>query len=126
MNEPLIHKVKNGTCPFTGQRYDCARCELKPEEHPIPSQKRPGFSEIHCCFCITRFATGQTTKPEVMRLAKGFTREDGSHPRSDELLEYFRDLYRYGVEVIPLCKCERFCFRHGCRGDGQPKESGDK
>ena len=50
MTDPLLYKPKNGTCPFTGQRHDRARCELKPEERPIPSRKRPGFSEIHCCF----------------------------------------------------------------------------
>ena len=63
---------------------------------------------------------------QIMLMAKGFTREDGSHPRPDELLEYFSELYRYGVEVIPMCKCERFCFKHGCRGDGQPKEDNEK
>ena len=125
MTDPLLDKLKNGTCPFTGQRYDCARCELKPENRPIPSQKRPGFSEIHCFFCITRFATGQTTKIEMRRIAKGFIM-DGRTPTVNELLEYFRKLYALGVEVIPMCECERFCFKHGCRGDGQPKEENEK
>lgn len=125
MNEPLIQKVKNGTCPFTGQRYDCARCELNPENHPIPVKDQPGLSEVHCCFCITRFATGQTTKIEMRRLAKGFT-IDGRNPTVNQLLEYFRELYALGVQVIPMCECERFCFKHGCRGDGQQKEGSEK
>ena len=115
MSDPLLDKLQNGTCPFTGQRYDCARCELEPENHPILSDE-PGWSIVHCYFGITRFATGQTTKREMRRIAKGFTVQNGLNPDPEYLLEYFRELYKYGVEVIPMCNCERFCFKHGCRG----------
>ena len=115
MSDALIDKLKNGTCPFTGQHYDCARCELKPEYHQIPGDT-PGTHELHMCFCITRFAKGQTTKKEMKQIAQGFIMDGGGHPLPETLLDYFSELYRYGVEVIPMCDCERFCFKHGCMG----------
>lgn len=116
MTEPLIEKVKNGICPFTAQRYDCARCDLDPESTPITSNDFPGMTELHMSFCITRFATGQTDKREMRRIAKGFISEDGTNPTVDYLLDYFRTLYSLGVELIPMCSCDRFCFKHGCKG----------
>ena len=118
MTEPLIEKLKNGTCPFTGRGYDCARCELDPEEIKMPSDT-PGMYEVHMQFCITRFVHGQTTKKEMKQVANMFVEDDGSHPTPEYLLGYFRDLARFGVEVIPMCNCERFCFRHGCKGDAK-------
>ncbi len=115
MTEPLIEQVKNGTCPFTGKRYDCARCDLDPESIPIPAAE-PGFREMHMCFCIERFATGQTTKGEMRRIASGFVTDDGKHPTPTALMDYFRTLYSCGVKVIPMCHCDRFCFKHGCKG----------
>lgn len=102
----LIEQLKTGKCPFTGKTYNCERCNVEPEEHPIPSDT-PGMHELHMRFDITRFAEGQTTKTEMKQIATGFTKEDGTHPKPDELLEYFRQLYRLGVEVIPMCNCRR-------------------
>jgi hypothetical protein len=117
MEDKLIEQLKNGTCPFTGQRYDCARCEVEPEHHRIPCGDDSSKSVWHMCFCITRFVQGHTDKREMKRIAKGFTLEDGSNPSPEYLLEYFAELYRLGAEKIPMCDCKRFCFKHGCMGD---------
>ena len=122
MSDGLLDRLKTGICPFTGRRYDCARCETKPERRPIPGGAPGvylGVYELHLAFCITRFATGQTTAQELKRIARGFAAEDGAAPEPNELLAYFRELYRLGVEKIPMCQCKRFCFRHGCMGDGE-------
>lgn len=121
IEDKLINKLKTGICPFTGQRYDCARCEIEPERVDIPSDT-PGTYELHMCFEITRFVFGQTTKLEMKQLARCFTNEDGKHPTPEWLMEYFRTLHSFGVEKIPMCDCERFCFRHGCMGDRKETE----
>lgn len=117
MNDSLIEQLKTGTCPFTGQLYNCVRCEIKPERHRIPCSDNHTRSILHMHFCISRFIKGQTDKREIKRLAKGFTLDDGRHPTPEELMEYFAELWRLGAEVIPMCECKRFCFRHGCMGD---------
>ena len=118
MMNNIIEQLTTGKCPFTGKTYNCERCNVTPEPHPIPSDT-PGFSEIHLQFCITRFAEGKTTRKEMIQIAKGFIAEDGSHPTPEELLTYFQKLYRLGVEVIPMCSCKRFCFKHGCMGGNE-------
>jgi hypothetical protein len=115
MSDKIIDELKNGTCPFTGQRYDCARCEITPERHDIPSET-PGMHQIHMNFCINQFVKGYTTTAELKRLARGFVKENGKKPTGRELLEWFVELHKYGVEVLPMCECKRFCYKHGCMG----------
>ncbi|MBQ4434346.1 MAG: hypothetical protein IJU61_03530 [Victivallales bacterium] len=114
MEDTLIKLIQKGTCPFTGQRYDCARCEVKPEYHKIPSDQ-PGMHSIHMSFCITGYVK-QMSRKELRRIANIFTMDDGRHPKVDELIEYFTELYKLGVEHLPMCDCKRFCFKHGCMG----------
>ena len=112
--EPLVKKVRDGICPFTGERYDCARCDVKPKEMHKPNDD--GMHSIHMCVCITGFVTGLQGKAMLRAIARSFTNEDGSHPTPQSVLEYFNALYRLGVKLIPICKCKRFCFKHGCMG----------
>ena len=71
---------------------------------------------IHMSFCITGYVKHMSRK-ELRGLANIFTMNDGRHPKVDELIEYFMELYKLGVEKLPMCECNRFCFKHGCMGD---------
>lgn len=105
----MIELLKNGTCPFTGKRYDCARCEeytkLKRSEHvgggavnfnlalyfadAIRDGKR-GIKWLH------KYSSPNCTLAETERLYAG--------------------LYQLGATHYPIGNCDRFCFRRGCMG----------
>lgn len=111
MEDKLLEQLKHGTCPFTGQTYNCERCEIEPEYEKGPHV-------LHMSFCITGFVNGILGKRELKRTAKAFVMDDGTHPTPEELLAYFKKLYRLGVNVIPMSdNCKKFCFKHGCMGD---------
>lgn len=111
MEDKLLEQLKHGTCPFTGQTYNCERCEIKPEYEKGPHV-------LHMSFCITGFVDGILGKRELKRTAKAFVMDDGTHPTPEKLLAYFKELYRLGVNVIPMSdNCKNFCFKYGCMGD---------
>ena len=120
MSEPLIEQLKTGTCPFTGKTYNCERCEIKPEYNRYPTGEEGHTTmRIGLSLCITGFVTGRIGKRELNKTAKWFTMDDGRNPSPEYLLEYFKELYRLGANVIPLHECSNFCFRHGCMGEKQ-------
>ena len=111
MEDKLLEQLKHGTCPFTGQTYNCERCEIKPEYEKGPHV-------LHMSFCITGFVEGKIGKLELGRTARAFRMDDGRRPTPTWLLEYFKKLYRLGAKVIPMSdNCKNFCFKHGCMGD---------
>lgn len=126
MNDPLIEQLKTGVCPFTGKNYNCERCEIKPEFNRYPTgEEGHTIMRIGISLCITGFVTGRIGKRELRQTTKMFTTNDGKNPTPEALLEYFKELYRLGANVIPLHECNNFCFRHGCMGE-KMKESGNE
>ena len=114
-DEETVRKVRDGICPFTGERYDCARCKVKPKrEIDAEAVGKPVF--IHMCLGIEGYVTGMHEKAMLRNLAASMTLSDGSHPTPTFVLAWMKRLYGLGVTVVPMCKCQRFCFRHGCMG----------
>lgn len=110
--ETILVKVKNGTCPFTNEPYNCARCEVKPELQRCPRT-------MHFCLCITRpLHFGAQGWRDTL---KCFDKQD--RPAAKEILT---KLLQLGVESIPIgCDFDHFCFKHGCVGHPQESEASD-
>lgn len=120
MSEPLIEQLKTGTCSFTGKTYNCERCEVKPKYEKGPHV-------LHMSFCITGFVNGILGKRELKRTAKAFVKADGTPPTPEELLEYFKELYKLGAKVIPMSdNCKNFCFKYGCMGEKYGGKGGEE
>ena len=110
----MIKVLKDGVCPFTGEPYDCGKCEKHNTlKHPI------GTSTMHICLYFSDAILDG--KSGIKRLRK-MVGEDKTE-RSVE--EYFTELFRMGADHHPIGKlCDRFCFRRGCMG--HPKNGGAK
>ena len=99
-------ELKTGTCPHTGKRYDCARCEFP---HP-PTQ--PGI--YHCCLNITG-TLARNSKREWRRLASAML-INGERLKPEGARKIFLVLNSLGAECLPIEECTNFCFKHGCLG----------
>ena len=111
--EELIEQVKNGTCPFTGKPYDCARCEIKPKAH----EEFHGSRKLHCGLCITH--------PLSYRMGGWDVPLEYFDPSDRrEAMPQLARLLQFGVEQIPFgdCDFDHYCFKHGCVGHPQESE----
>lgn len=111
----MIDTLKNGTCPFTGNPYDCGRCEAyKTLEHPM------GTATLHIAFFFGDAI--RDGKRGLNYLRKVVGKDYTLH----EVDEYFYALYRMGADHVPIGElCDRFCFRRGCMGH-QTEKGGAK
>lgn len=102
----LVEMLKTGICPFTGQRYDCGRCNHEPEKEKPPCR-------IHMSVCIASYIEDNAPMSEYRRLARAFT-SPKCNVTGTMLRQYFQQLYALGVRTIPIGECDRFCYREGC------------
>lgn len=102
----LVEELKTGICKFTGQKYDCARCEHTPETQEPPCN-------IHLNLHIASYIEDNAPMSEYRRMARAFTSTKCS-VTGTMLRQYFSQLYALGVRCIPIGECDNFCFRNGC------------
>lgn len=50
------------------------------------------------------------------RLKKMFLSDDGKSMTADQARDVLLDELSQGHEVIPMGKCDNFCFKEGCKG----------
>ena len=110
----MIKILKDGVCPFTGEPYDCGKCEKhKTLKHPV------GTSTLHMCLYF-----GDAIR-DGKRGIKWLRNMVGSKHTEREVEEYFTELFRMGADHHPIGEfCDRFCFRRGCMG--HPKKGAKK
>lgn len=106
--EELLERVENGTCPFTGKAYNCARCK----GHSMSDERWTGARTLHICLCITQPLTHRH---------EGWDNVLQYYPREDRnaIQEGFARLLQLGVENVPMsseCGFDHFCFKKGCIG----------
>jgi len=105
-----IDIIKTGICPFTGNKYNCATCELDP---PMPT----GRVQWEMCMSISGPLQRNTSIKDWNKLAKAFTDEHGCRQTGEQVRDYFKFMQILGADVMPMGKrCDRFCYKHGCRG----------
>ena len=112
----MIDILKYGRCPFTGNPYDCGKCEkYKTLEHP------KGAATRHINFFFGDAIRNGRKGLNLLRKVVGY-----EHTLR-ELDEYFTTLYRMGADRVPMGDplCDRFCFRRGCMGHPMEKGKGD-
>ena len=106
-----IEIIKTGTCPFTGNKYNCSTCELDP---PNPE----GHYKFEMCMSISGpLERNGNNIREWNKLARSFTDEYGHPQTGAQVRDYFKFMQALGADVMPMGKrCDRFCYKHGCRG----------
>jgi len=114
-----IETIRTGTCPFTGNAYNCATCELNP---PMPT----GRVKWEICMSISGpFERNGNNIREWNNLAKAFKDEYGHPQTGAQVRDYFKFMQLLGADVMPMGeRCDRFCYKHGCRGHKIEEENG--
>ena len=104
----LVDQLRNGTCPFTGRRYDCARCE----EFRNIDRSGTGPWDMHISMDFDGYlADGKRGIKDLHRMVGG-----NKTCTQQECADYFWQLYHLGAETVPVGDCDNFCFRRGCMG----------
>lgn len=109
----LIEQLKTGTCPFTGKRYDCGRCE---KFEKLEFAEPPAGLHISMSF-DGYLSDGKRGMKELHKIVGG-----KKVCTEQECANYYWDLYRLGADTVPVGECDNFCFRRGCMGHHKEKE----
>ena len=108
-----VRILRTGICPFTEKAYDCVTC--KGDKSP---PLEPG--SLHFSLCVNSEYTAQEIQLYCSGIRFGiFT------PRAVHIRAYFQTLEELGADVLPLGKCDRFCYVRGCAGHPNESKSTD-
>ena len=100
----------NEICQFTQKPFDCKNCNGHKEEW-----LNRGNHTVHMCHSVSG-PLARNKKKDWDKMAKYMTKDDGSHVTGDWVHVEFMKYDAKGIKVIPLNKCDRFCFKNGCQG----------
>lgn len=76
---------------------------------------------FHLCLGIS--GALRMSKKEFRRVFDGsVTRNDGSRMHLEDFRQYLLDEQAKGHKVVPMCDCDNFDHKTGCKGHEQPEE----
>ncbi len=114
----LSEHLRTGVCQITGKPYNCARCDEGKKKGPTG---KGNIRTLHVNMSISG-AMRRDGEQEWNRLAGIMQYEDGRKLAPKDVRAYFHELHALGADALPMCECDNFCYRHGCRGHREEGE----
>ncbi len=110
-----LERLRDGICPFTGEHYNCGRCEKYKE---LEHDKRVGTYHIHMGLCFEgMLLDGKRGQRELHRYVGG-----SKTCTLIQCVDYYTEILKLGATTVPIGMCDNFCYRRGCMGHPMDKE----